>query len=142
MPTRLLHTINAPFFFKNANATKLWQNSTSIPDVSKNIPSTLKIYRVKQKLLIPSIGGLNSFNLSKMRFHIHTICYFTLLFPLANNFTLSYKAKRICVCFESLLVVVISWYDILNVYSICVIATIISYVFYSETNDTKICTAS
>lgn len=47
-----------------------------------------------------------------------------------------------CVCFESLLVVVISWYDILNVYSICVIVIIIFYVFYSEINDMKICIVS
>lgn len=56
------------------------QNYGKIPDVSRNIPSTLKIYRVKQKLLIPSIGGLNSFNLSKMRLYTFTqsailLCY-------------------------------------------------------------------
>lgn len=74
--------------------------------------------------------------------YFYIICYFILLFFLVNNFILSYKVKIICVCFESLLVVVISWYDILNVYSICVIVIIIFYVFYSEINDMKICIVS
>lgn len=74
--------------------------------------------------------------------YFYIIWYFILLFFLVNNFILRYKVKRICVCFESLLVVVISWYDILNVYSICVIVIIIFYVFYSEINDMKICIVS
>lgn len=138
MPTRLLHTINAPVFLK----MQMLQNYGKIP----------RQYQMFQEIF-PQLWKFIVINSKYWRFkffqsfqnafvHFHTIWYFTLLFPLANNFKLSYKAKRICVCFKSLLVVVISWYDILNVYSICVIATIISYVFYSETNDTKICTAS